>query len=55
MQIDELILISEQIKFFKKRRHVDVDVPTIESVMQMTSTSKSNWADEVIKERDEQE
>lgn len=47
----DLFSISEQIRLLKKARPTETTAPSLEEIRMMTSTSKSNWSDDVIKER----
>jgi hypothetical protein len=51
LRADELVIISEQIKLLKKSKAHDVKAYPLEEIRKMTATSKSNWSDDVIKER----
>ncbi|MEK6590943.1 MAG: hypothetical protein AABZ11_09725 [Nitrospinota bacterium] len=51
LRADEIILIAEQIRHIKKSRETRLNVPTIEEIRHLTSTSKSNWAEDIIRER----
>lgn len=53
LKADELLIISEQIKLLKKTKISHKKVLSLEEIRQMTSTSKSNWAEDVIRERQE--
>lgn len=53
LRVDELIIISEQIKLLKKTKHSPIRASSLEEIRQMTKTSKSNWSEDVIKERQE--
>lgn len=53
LRVDELIIISEQIKLVKGRKRPATKRPRLEEIQQLTATSKSSWADDVIKEREE--
>lgn len=50
---DELVIISEQIRLFKRLRPLPAPAPSIDEIRKLTSTSKSSWAEEVIRERQE--
>lgn len=53
LKVDELLIISEQIKLLKRRKVSPGKVLPIEEILKMTSASKSNWAEDVIEERKE--
>lgn len=53
LRADELVIIAEQIKHMKKTKIVHTKVLPLEEIMQLTSTSKTSWAEEVAKERQE--
>lgn len=53
LKVDELLIISEQIKLLKKTKVSHREALSLEEIRQMTSTSKSNWAEDVIHERQE--
>ena len=51
---DELVLISEQIRLIKKLKPLPGKTISLEEIRKLTAASKSNWADDVLKERLEQ-
>ena len=56
MPQNELSLLYEQVKLIKKinTRNKPVDLPiTIEELHRYTSTSKTSWAEDVIKNRED--
>jgi len=53
LKTDELAIISEQIRLLKKRKPSHFSACSLEEIRRMTSTSKSNWSEEVIRERQE--
>jgi hypothetical protein len=53
MDIDELLFLKEQIWLLKKAKTKVKSEYTLEEVRKLTSSSKSNWADDIIKERQE--
>jgi len=53
LRADELVIVAEQIKNIKKVSKVRSDVLPIEEIRRLTSTSKSNWAEDIIRERQE--
>jgi hypothetical protein len=53
MDVDKLLLLKEQIRFLKKTETKVKSKYTLEEVRKLTSSSKSNWADDLIKERQE--
>lgn len=48
---DELVIIAEQIKCLKKTKIAHTKVLPLDENIKLTSTSKSSWSEEVIKER----
>jgi len=56
MNLNELIFLYEQIRFFEKKKNVSTKKKprfSIEDILEMTSSSESRWADAVIEERAE--
>jgi len=53
LRVDELIIISEQIKLLKKTKPSCIRAISLEEIRQMTKTSKSTWSEDVIKDRQE--
>lgn len=53
MDIDEILLLYNQIKLFKKKKNYPKSEYSIDEILELTATSKSSWSDEVIKERQE--
>jgi len=53
MDVDEVLFLYEQIKLMKKRKPHSESKYTLDEVLELTSTSKSSWSEEVIKERQE--
>ncbi len=56
MNINELIFLYEQIRFFEKKKNVSVKKKqrfSIEDILEMTSSSESCWSDAVVEERAE--
>jgi hypothetical protein len=53
MDIDELLLLKEQICLLKKAKTKVKSEYTLEEVRKLTSSSKSNWANDIIRERQE--
>ena len=51
LRADELVIISEQIKLLKKSKAPGVKAYPLEEIRRMTATPKSNWSDDVVKER----
>lgn len=51
MDIDDLLFLYEQIRLLKRSRLSIKSKYTLEEILEKTSTSKSNWAEEVAKER----
>jgi hypothetical protein len=55
MSIDELLFLKEQIRLLRKTKSKAKSKYTLEEVRELTSSSKSNWANDIIKERQERE
>ncbi len=55
MSIDELLFLKEQIRLLRKAKAKVKSKYTLEEVRKLTSQSKSNWADDIIRERQERE
>ena len=53
MDIDDVLLLYEQIKLLRKRKSYTESKYTLEEILELTSTSTSNWSEDVIKERQE--
>jgi len=53
MDVDKLLFLKEQIRLLKKAETKVKSKYTLEEVRKLTSSSKSNWADDVIRERQE--
>ncbi len=53
LRADELLIVAEQIKLLKKSKPSHCVARSLDEIRQMTATSKSNWAEDVIKEREE--
>jgi hypothetical protein len=53
MDIDELLFLFGQIKLLRRGKSYPESRYTLEEVMELTSTSKSSWSDDIIKERRE--
>ncbi len=53
LRADELVIIAEQIKHMKKTKIAHAEVLPLEEIRRLTSTSKSNWAEDIIRERQE--
>lgn len=53
MDIDDVLLLYEQIKLLRRRKSYPESKYTLEQILELTSTSKSNWSEDVIKERQE--
>jgi len=53
LRIDELIILSEQIRLLKRTKPSPVKTRSLEEIRRMTATSKSIWSEDVIKERQE--
>jgi hypothetical protein len=51
MDVDDLLFLYEQIRLLKRGRSHHKSKHTLEEILERTSTSKSNWAEEVSKER----
>lgn len=53
LQADELAVISEQIWLLKRTKAKRTKALTVEEIRGMTASSKSNWAEDIIREREE--
>ena len=53
MDIDDVLLLYEQMKLLRKRKSYPESKHTLEEILELTSTSKSNWSEDVITERQE--
>jgi hypothetical protein len=53
MAIDDLFIISEQIKLLKKKKPARSKAYSLKEIHSMTATSKSNWSEDVVREREE--
>jgi len=53
MRADELVVISEQIRFLKHAKAPHGKALPVEAIHKMTASSKANWAEDVIHERQE--
>jgi len=53
MDVDELLFLFEQMKLLKRGKSYPESKYTLEEVVELTSTSKSNWSEDVIRERQE--
>ena len=56
MDLNELALLYEQIRFMKKRKTFSSpkkEKLSIDQIHQLTSSSESNWSDTVIEERED--
>jgi hypothetical protein len=57
MSLNELSILYEQIKILENMKTVslkkNVSTYTLDKVHEMTSSSKTNWSDTVIQEREE--
>ena len=53
MDIDDVLLLYEQMNLLRRRKSYPESKYTLEEILELTSTSKSNWSDDVIKERQE--
>ena len=53
MDIDEVLLLYEQMELLKRRKSYPKSKYTIEEILEITAISKSNWSEEVMKERKE--
>ena len=53
MDIDDVLLLYEQIKLLRRRKSYPESRYTLEEILELTSTSKSNWSEDVISERQE--
>ncbi|MGB9595365.1 MAG: hypothetical protein ACPL7B_03710 [Candidatus Poribacteria bacterium] len=55
MSIEELLFLKEQIRLLRKAKSKAKSKYTLEEVRKLISQSKSNWADDIIRERQERE
>jgi len=53
MRADELVVISEQIRLLKRAKAPHGKALPVEAIRKMTASSKANWAEDVIHERQE--
>jgi len=53
MDIDDVLLLYELIKLLRRRKSYPESRYTLEEILELTSTSKSNWSEDVINERQE--
>ena len=53
MDVNKLLFLKEQIRLLKKTKTKVKSKYTLEEVRKLTSSSKSNWANDIIKERQE--
>lgn len=53
MDIDELLFLFEQIKLLKRGKSYPESKYTLEQVIELTSTSKSIWSEDISEERRE--
>jgi hypothetical protein len=51
MSIDELLFLKEQIRLLRKTKSKVKSKYTLEEVRKLTSSSKSNWADDIVRDR----
>jgi hypothetical protein len=55
MDIDELLFLKEQIRLLRKAKSNVKSKYTLEELRKLTLSSKSIWADDAIRERQERE
>lgn len=55
MSLDELFFLKEQIRLLRKSKAKAKSKYTLEEVRKLTSSSKTNWANDIIKERQKRE
>ena len=53
LRADELVVLSEQIRLLKRARSLQGKVLPLEEIQKLTASSKSNWSDDIIRERQE--
>jgi hypothetical protein len=53
MAIDDLFIISEQIKLLKKKKLARSKAYSLNEIHSMTAASKSNWSEDVVRERED--
>ncbi len=53
LRADELVIISEQIRLLKRAEPFQIKPRPLKEIRKMTAASKSNWAEDVIKDRQE--
>jgi len=53
MDINELLFLFEQIKLLKRGKSYPESKYTLEQVIELTSTSKSTWSEDISEERQE--
>jgi hypothetical protein len=53
LQPDELVVLSEQIRLLKRARALLEKALPLEEIQRMTASSKSTWAEDIIRERQE--
>jgi hypothetical protein len=51
LQKNELVILLEQINQFKKRKKKKPVTSSLSEIHALTSTSKSNWAADIIQDR----
>jgi len=51
MDVDELLFLYEQIRLLRRCKKYPESKYTLEEIIERTSTSKSNWSEDVSKER----
>jgi hypothetical protein len=53
LRADELVVLSEQIRLLKRGKTPQGKSLTMEEIRKMTSSSKSTWSEDVVRERQE--
>ena len=53
LQPDELVVLSEQMRLLKRARALLEKALPLEEMQRMTASSKSTWAEDIIRERQE--
>jgi len=53
MDIDDMLFLYEQMKLLRRKKSYPESKYTLEKILKLTSPSKSNWSEDVIRERQE--
>jgi hypothetical protein len=53
LRVDDLVVISEQIRLLKRAKASRKKALPVEEVQKMTASSKSKWSEDIIRERQE--